>query len=179
MGGSGSGRHSTFSAKRTVEECLLLDVNKLARGGMIRATSYVHSLIWTNTRTGKQTASVGYTCTLSGGEWVFTLIYTTSRNGGEKQDVRLPIRLQVTRPNYGGERWWFTCPLVVGGRACERRVSKLYLPQGGLYFGCRHCHDLTYTSCQESHKYDGLWRRIAIDVGSTPEIVKAVMKRGF
>jgi hypothetical protein len=23
------------------------------------------------------------------------------------------------------------------------------LPPGALYFGCRHCHDLTYASCQE------------------------------
>jgi hypothetical protein len=27
-------------------------------------------------------------------------------------------------------------------------VRKLYL--SGKYFGCRHCHNLTYRSCQES-----------------------------
>jgi hypothetical protein len=40
-------------------------------------------------------------------------------------------------------------------------VGKLYLPPGGRYYGCRHCYDLTYTSCQESHKYDGMWRALA------------------
>jgi len=32
----------------------------------------------------------------------------------------------------------------------------LYLPAGSLYFGCRHCYDLTYRSCQDSHKRDFL-----------------------
>lgn len=175
MGGSGSGRHSTFNAKTTVEDCLTLSVNRLARGGMIRRTVWPGSLTWTNTHTGEQAASAGYTCTESGGEWVFTLIYTVTRHGDEKHEVRLPIRLQVTHPSYGGVRWWFTCPLVVRGRACERRVGKLYLPPGGLYFGCRHCYDLTYTSCQESRKYDRLWRLIAAETGFTPEMVKATM----
>jgi hypothetical protein len=40
----------------------------------------------------------------------------------------------------------------VNGRPCQRRVGKLYLPPGGRYYGCRHCHALTYTSCQEHDK---------------------------
>jgi len=35
---------------------------------------------------------------------------------------------------------------------CGRRVAKLYLPRGARYFGCRHCYDLTYLSCQRSDK---------------------------
>ena len=31
---------------------------------------------------------------------------------------------------------------------CARRVRKLYLV--GRYFECRHCHDLVYTSSQQS-----------------------------
>lgn len=31
---------------------------------------------------------------------------------------------------------------------CGRRVRRLYLV--GRYFGCRHCHALTYTSTQQS-----------------------------
>jgi hypothetical protein len=45
-------------------------------------------------------------------------------------------------------RWWFVCPLSRNGIACHRRVRKLYL--SGRYFGCRHCHRLTYRSSQES-----------------------------
>jgi pyruvate-formate lyase-activating enzyme len=31
-------------------------------------------------------------------------------------------------------------------------VAKLYLPPGSRYFGCRHCHNLTYQSCKEHDK---------------------------
>ena len=62
------------------------------------------------------------------------------------------IRLQTTRPSLGGLRWWFTCPLLRLERACTCRVSKLYLPPGSRYYGCRYCNDLTYQSCQESDK---------------------------
>jgi hypothetical protein len=48
--------------------------------------------------------------------------------------------LQVTRPNFGGRRWWFTCP------RCGRRAQKLYLPPGRGDFACRHCHRLSYDS---------------------------------
>jgi hypothetical protein len=68
------------------------------------------------------------------------------------------VELTTTRPRFGGLRWWFVCPLLVSGRPCRRRVGKLYLPPRARYFGCRHCYDLTYTSCQESRKYDGAFR---------------------
>ena len=35
-------------------------------------------------------------------------------------------------------------------------MLKLYLPAGGMYFGSREAYGLTYTSCQESGKYDGV-----------------------
>jgi hypothetical protein len=38
----------------------------------------------------------------------------------------------------------------VDGVACGRRVRKLYL--SGRYFGCRHCHELTYASSRESDR---------------------------
>ena len=153
MGGLGSGRHHRFGTKRAVEGCLVLDVNKLVRIGVIRTTPWHGTIVWSSTSTGECTARVGYACTSEGNGWVLSLSYTITRAGGEKQDVELRIPLQTTIPRFGGVRWWFTCPLVVRGRSCERRVGKLYLPSGGLYFGCRHCYDLTYTSCQESHKY--------------------------
>ena len=36
---------------------------------------------------------------------------------------------------------------------------------------------MTYTSCQESRKYDGLWRRIAGDMGEDFATVKRRMER--
>jgi hypothetical protein len=69
------------------------------------------------------------------------------------------VGLATTRPRFGGLRWWFVCPLAPSGNACGRRVGKLYLPPGGRYFGCRHCHDLTYTSAQEHDKRVDALRR--------------------
>jgi hypothetical protein len=69
------------------------------------------------------------------------------------------INLTTSCPNFGGSRWWFLCPLVVAGRACSRRVRKLYLPPGGRHFGCRHCYSLTYESCQTSDKRLSWFRR--------------------
>jgi len=52
------------------------------------------------------------------------------------------VHLDWTPCNYGGLRPWFSC------MNCGRMVAVLYL--GGKYFACRHCYNLTYTSCQES-----------------------------
>jgi hypothetical protein len=65
-----------------------------------------------------------------------------------KEDVRYQVWLAWTPCNFGGERPWFLCPGIVNGVACGRRVAKLYLR--GRYFLCRHCHDLTYASRQQS-----------------------------
>jgi hypothetical protein len=53
-------------------------------------------------------------------------------------------------------------------------VRKLFLPPGGRYFGCRRCHRLTYASCQECHRYDGLYGQIA---GSLGKDIAAVRRR--
>ena len=71
------------------------------------------------------------------------------------------IRLVTTQPTYGGRRCWFLCALPREEGGPPRRAAKLYLPPGGKYFGSRQAHGLTYTSCQESGKYDGLFRRLA------------------
>ena len=76
--------------------------------------------------------------------------------------VRLPVTLQSTRTRHDGHRWWFTCPIDRGGAACGRRCGNLYLPGNQLYFGCRHCYELTYRSSQEAHLEERLWNRFGI-----------------
>ena len=73
---------------------------------------------------------------------------------------RQEIGLTTTPCNYGGVKWWFVCPVVKDGIYCGNRVGKLYLPPAGEYFGCRQCYDLTYESCQKSHKYDRIFDHI-------------------
>jgi hypothetical protein len=177
MGGPGSGRHWRWDKKTTVEECIGLDINKLVRDRLLYTGIHtVGSLTWTNTATGEEVSSCGYevnTLDLSF-SWM-RLVYTFTRTG-EKLDYT--IKLETTSPYFEGHRWWFSCPLVVNGKPCDRRVGKLYLPPGGRYYGCRHCHDLTYTSCQESHKFDTLYASLAEGIpGVTPEDVKRVLSR--
>lgn len=66
---------------------------------------------------------------------------------GKKIDLDYSVKLISTPCKYGGDRWWFLCPLIVDGVECNRKVEKLYLPSNSMYFGCRHCHNLTYNSC--------------------------------
>jgi hypothetical protein len=80
--------------------------------------------------------------------WI-RLFYTITRTH-DKMDYR--IRLTTTSPYFGGLRWWYICPLSVNGRSCHRRIGKLYLPNYARFYGCRHCYELTYRSCQEADK---------------------------
>ena len=177
MGGTGSGRWGWHDKKTTVEECLALSAGKLARDGIIAQSPGAGWLWWTNTATGELTASVGYTRETDGNLVVLRLRYTVTRRDGESVGVDEPIALQTTPSPVGGFRWWFTCPLVVNGRLCGRRVGKLYLPPGSRYFGCRHCHDLTYVSCQESHRYDRLFGHLAAETGVDERLVRAMFAR--
>jgi hypothetical protein len=90
-------------------------------------------------------ASVSYLLTVGQNSGTLRLMY---RVGAQNTECDYSVRLVTTPCHMGGLRWWFVCPLVKNGVACGRRVRKLYL--SGRYFGCRHCHGLTYRSRQES-----------------------------
>jgi hypothetical protein len=125
------------------------------------------------TRHGEETGNISFTVsTVEGDEYIRFRYTQTDRHSGEKSDLDYKARLDSTPCNLGGRRWWFICPLVVNGRACNRRVGVLYVA-GGTYFGCRHCHDLTYESSKESHKYDRMFLRMGID----PKEAKKLFKR--
>ncbi len=60
------------------------------------------------------------------------------------------IRLARTRPEWGGQRFWFVCE-------CKRKCGKLYLPPGQSIFRCRICYNLAYRSSQTHDKQmDGI-----------------------
>lgn len=143
MGGMNSGNWFRNGTKTPVEDCRTLCVNRLAKDGMLRAGAKGVS-VWSNLFTGKRIASVGLVVSTSGDNRTLHVFYRVN----DSEDVLIPIRLQTTRPNYGGVRWWFTCPLIVAGVPCNRRVGTLHLY--GRYFGCRTCYDLTYRSCQRT-----------------------------
>ena len=68
------------------------------------------------------------------------------------EQVAQEVFFDMTPCNFGGYRPWLIC------MHCGGRVAVLYLR--GKYFACRHCHDLTYRSCQES---DSRFRKLLQD----------------
>jgi hypothetical protein len=167
MGGSGSGNHYHWwrSAKKTtVEACKDLDANLWMREGILK-TGVRRSGSWRWVYHSGEEHSISYEVnTLDQAPPSVRLSYTlTQAATKERESLDYRFVLTTTRPRFGGLRWWFVCPLILGGRPCGRRVGKLYLPPGARYFGCRHCHELTYTSVQTHDKrVDALRRNPAL-----------------
>lgn len=134
MGGFGSGRK--FGADCT-EDCRSIDIRRWQREGYLTPGRY---LDWQWLRNGEKVAAINVK--VETGQ--LRLIYSYRRNGDEWESLDYPVRLQTTSCNYGGERYWFTCPAV----GCGQRVALLYL--GGKYFACWHCYQLAYKSQRET-----------------------------
>ena len=172
MGGYGSGRPRE---KTTVEECLALSANRLMSGKVLGyGLHYSGTLTWTRVATGEKISAVEFEVDTRDPAEAWIRLYYTMTRSGEKVDYR--VGLTTTALPWGGVRWWFVCPLTVNGQSCGRRRGKLYLPPGGRYFGCRLCYNLTYTSSQEAHKFDGLHAKIGADLGIPPWMVKHLLK---
>ena len=154
MGGHGSGNWWHWQRKKaTVEESLSLSVREL-KGRLGDGSRGSVSWTW---RSGK-TSSIGFFVRWNGLGPIVTLHYRWN----DKEDVEIPVRVQTTPMHFGGERRWFTCPLIVNGVACNRRCARLHLPGGAKYFGCRKCHGLTYVSCQEAHRDERMMARLGL-----------------
>lgn len=177
MGGYGSTRWAWHDKKRTVEDCWAISIKTLLRDGWLQRGDTAGSLWWED-GTGKKLSAVSFTLQTDQERAWLTLRYKFTSGPFAGREIAEPVRLQYTRPNYGGRRWWFTCPLVVNGRACGRRVAKLYLPPGELYYGCRHCYDLTYRSSQEAHKLDRSGSELIRLLGLLEDIRRREQKLG-
>lgn len=134
MGGFGSGRK--FGADCT-EDYNSIDIRRWQREGYLTPGRY---LDWQWLRNGEKVAAIGVK--VETGQ--LRLIYSYRRNCDEWESLDYPVRLQTTPCNYGGERYWFTCP----ADGCGRRVAVLFL--GGKYFACRYCYQLAYRSQRET-----------------------------
>jgi hypothetical protein len=166
MGGQGSGNWWRWQGKKsTVEESLSLAMKDLRRHIHAGAAG---TFTWTWGSGSK--SSIGYSVTGSYHVLIVTLYYCWR----DAEDVSIPVQLTTTPTQFGGRRWWFICPLIVGGVECNRRAGKLYLPPGARYFGCRKCHRLTYRSCQEAHREDRLFGQL----GFGPEVARMMRAIG-
>jgi hypothetical protein len=136
MGGRGSGYQR--ERQTTVEECLVLSISALRASGPISGGVWRKgSVAWGDVLSVRFEVN---TCSGDAGAiWLDYLLHN--------RRVHECISLTTTIPKFGGQRWWFRCPLT------DRRVSRLYLPPNGLTFRSRMAHKLTYKSCQESGRH--------------------------
>jgi hypothetical protein len=170
MGGAGSGpRH--YYLRDTVDDCDILDASRWTREGILRqGVSSAAAWQWSNAATGEVRSSILYQVETTGTDHTVHLTYTFVKSG---EQLNCAIRLETTRPHRGGVRWWFTCPVVVNGEPCGRRVQKLYLPpHQGSYFGCRHCYQLGYASRNQDAKMRAILKaqRIRRRLGGSPSL---------
>ena len=158
MGGFGSGKWMDVVKRNSaVDYSMAINVKMLKKFGFFDCDK-VGVIEWRN-QTGEIVCSVQVETSLSA-DVDKTPAVTLRRQVSSTEIIEQKIRLSTSPCTYGGFRWWFECPVVKDGVYCGNRASKLYLPSGQLYFGCRACHDLTYESCQKSHKYDNLFEHI-------------------
>ena len=114
MGGPGSGnRYSRFGTKLTVEESLAVELRDFREAIQSRSNTS-STLSWER---GFYEHSVGLFLYWYAAGPIVILDYRWD----DQEDVSIPVRLQTTPTNFDGRRWWFTCPLIAGGVACNRR----------------------------------------------------------
>ncbi|MFC1866521.1 hypothetical protein ACFL0H_00045 [Thermodesulfobacteriota bacterium] len=169
MGGIGSGRPSGF-AKTTVEECRCLTTQVFVRQKLLSPGIHVtDTLNWKSILSRRLEASCNIEINTLDLDSAWIRLCHTYPYSDEGIDYK--IRLETTRPNLGGIRWWFNCPI----NDCNRRAAKLYRPPLAKLFGCRHCHDLTYRSCQNSHKSDSLFGGSGKTSWTTSKEIRRIM----
>ena len=159
MGGYGSGRPGY---KQKAEHCRSIEVNRFKREGCLNPGARGN---WVWSRDGEEVARIGYRSTKN---YLFLSYRARTCHDDDWHDVKEHIQLLRIPGTYGGVRTFFQCPGVVHGRACERRVGKLFA--GGRYFLCRHCYRIAYTSQSEPH-YDRMLRRankLRCELGGEP-----------
>lgn len=178
MGGQNSGFPIWKSRKRTVEQSLHLDAARLDLRGLEGRKS-TGDIAWNDPRTGIKMAGVDLVLDLRDThEPAAYVSFQVAELGISLRTQRIP--LVYSHPHFGGTRHWFLCPLCHEEARAPLRVRKLYLPLGEeTAFGCRQCHALTYDCCQDSHRFDGLFRDLAKESygRDSEDIANNLMKR--
>lgn len=114
--------------------------------------SWNNNIIWS--RHEEETARIGYNISTSSESPYIELNYKSKSYSEEEwTPINYKVPLESVKCNFGGIRWFFRCPLYRSGQYCGRRVAVLY--SVGNYFGCRHCADLTYETCNQGKRFRG------------------------
>ena len=166
----------SYSNRLTVEECETITTSFLNKHKYFDGGVYLGELAWR--LNGEKTGSIVIVVsTVENKEYIRFLYVQTNRGTSEKTELDYIARLESTPCYFGGRRWWFSCTLITNGRVCGRRVGSLHLA-GSEYFGCRHCHNLTYKSCKENHHFDAYLKRKGIDPKRFNQSLKRIKRKG-
>lgn len=149
-----------YCSKKTEADGLKqVSVFFLKKHGYFIHRQYAGDITWS--RNDEKRGSIGIQTYLSENEKYIRFIYTqTNRDTGDTQDFDYNVQLATTPCNYGGVRYWFVCPLSTHGVYCGRQVGVLY--KSGDYFGCRHCHNLSYACRNLSGFFKAAGKTISI-----------------
>lgn len=137
--------------KLTIEECGALDVRELTRNRIFElGFTMWHTLELTGYCPGMpRKMRFVLQMTGRGTECLFFRFRAPNAVFGEENTVQYIIEVVSEPCRYGGKRRYLRCPLHRGSDVCGRRVTRLFLPPAGRYFGCRTCYSLTYRSVQQ------------------------------
>jgi hypothetical protein len=134
-----------WTSRLTVEECAALNIVEFRLSGLLDAAPGTRgSISWQTDSDDSQSGTLQFEIwvNLTGRRSIHIPPQPLKLEGAS---VRIPgqtIRLAVTYPHFGGDRFWFICE-------CSMRAGRLYLPPGKRVFRCRDCYELTYRSSQE------------------------------
>ncbi len=160
------GRHAK---KLTVEECNSISTVRLNKKGFF--TGIKKGVMSWQDPSGQELGSIQFIISINPNDKYMRLMYTfTNQEMDGRNTMDYKVKLTSTPSHFiGDKKWWFICPLVKNSVPCLKRVGILYLVD--KYFGCRHCHDLTYQSCRNSHQFERLFQ-----YGYSPKEAKAYLK---
>ena len=149
------GRYS-YGGRDTVESACKIELSWLKNNGFFPkgGGSKYGSIQWS--RNGERTGNIGiYVDTSAALPYMRFTYRSKDRDASDEEwvDRNYQFPLEKVPCRYGGYKWFVRCQLSKGGVFCGRRVRILYLVGG--YYGCRHCADLTYESCNEANRYRG------------------------
>jgi hypothetical protein len=150
MGGPGSGRRE-YATTPTVEESFHIDADNLTEG--VDYPGVHGTKRWGDEEDPTVDLTVHFEPDDKDADRAthVRLEYTVADRWSDRTTENThPVELEYTECNFGGVRPWFRCPGVVDGEECRRRVRKLYLPRGAVYWLCRECYDLGYRSSRTS-----------------------------
>ncbi len=168
-----------YSGKGTVDGERSISIYWLNKKGFLeKGWKRYGTLQWSSN--GDPTGNIRFELSADENDPYIRLDYKVKQHWESEADYRVKdykFNLVKVPCNFGGFRWFFQCGLYVNKIYCGRRVGILYIT--GDYFGCRHCANLSYDSCNESKTLkSGIWKVFSSESKAEEYYIKNV-KREF